>query len=70
MGDINLTAAYQFSEHVAIRGGYELLWVQDLALSSQQAATTTASHTQDAITTLGQLFYNGATFGVELSGGS
>jgi hypothetical protein len=67
VGDINVTAAYHFGEHVAIRGGYELLWVEGLALASKQAAIATANHTQNAISTAGHLFYNGATFGLDLT---
>jgi hypothetical protein len=66
VGEIGLTGAYLITPHVAVHAGYQLLWIDNLALASDQAAAATATFTQDAIDVNGKLFYHGATAGVDL----
>ena len=37
-GEIALTLAYDLTEHLSVRGGYQLLWLDGVALASQQPA--------------------------------
>jgi hypothetical protein len=66
IGELDLTAAYQFSRHIAVHGGYELLWVDGVALSSNQAATATAHNTQNSISSNGDVFYHGALVSLDV----
>jgi len=66
-GEIGITLDYDLTQRLSLRGGYQLLWLDGVALASQQpivnppplvgAATTVA--------TRGDLFYNGAFVGLE-----
>jgi hypothetical protein len=66
-GEIGITATYDLTQQMSLRGGYQLLWLDGVALASQQpivnpppllgAATTVA--------TSGDVFYNGAFIGLE-----
>jgi hypothetical protein len=66
VGELNFSAAYWFTNHIAIRGGYQLLWLDNLALSADAAAR---SITNPVLLTNvendGHLFYNGATAGID-----
>jgi hypothetical protein len=43
------------------------MWVDGLALATDQAAAATANRTQNAITTAGDLFYFGARTGLRFT---
>jgi hypothetical protein len=65
-GDINLTAAYQLSKHIALQGGYQLLWVQGVAVAGDQtAAINIANH--NGIADNGGVFYHGAMASVNFT---
>jgi hypothetical protein len=59
VGDIGIAAAYPLSDHVALRGGYQLLWIDGVALADEQDS-------QD-FDTSGDVFYHGALVGLELT---
>lgn len=67
VGEAGLTASYRLTRRLALRGGYEVLWLDNVARASEAAAATTqiAGGTQSTINTDGRLWYNGATTGVE-----
>jgi hypothetical protein len=65
VGEADLTGAYLITTHVAVHAGYQLLWINNVALASDQAAAATANFTQDAIDVDGKLFYHGAMVGVD-----
>jgi hypothetical protein len=67
VGEVGLTASYRLTRHIALRGGYEVLWLDNVALASEAAAATVqgGGGTQSTINTDGRLWYNGATTGVE-----
>lgn len=66
VSELDFTVAYYLTYHVAIRGGYELLWIDHLALASDAASRSlldpgllrTVDDDQD-------LFYHGATAGID-----
>jgi hypothetical protein len=65
VGEIDVTAVYQLTRHIALQGGYRMLWADGLALATDQAAVATANGTQNGLTTTGNVFYNGATADIE-----
>jgi hypothetical protein len=67
VGEVNLTASYRLTRHIALRGGYQVLWLDNVALASEAAAGTVqaAGGTRSTINTDGRLWYNGALAGAE-----
>ncbi len=66
VGEIDFSAAYILSKHVAIHGGYQLLWLSDLALSTDAASRSLVN--PSLLTTVGDdghLFDQGATVGLD-----
>lgn len=67
VGEIGLNASYQLTKHFAVRGGYQLLWVDGVSLASDQAISATKNSNLNIIDITSDLFYHGATAGFELS---
>ena len=67
VGEMGINAAYQVTRHFAIRGGYQVLWVNEVALASDQANVQLQTSDIDAITTSGDVFYHGALVGGEFT---
>jgi hypothetical protein len=66
IGELDFSAAYWLSSHVAVRGGYELLWLDDLALSAEAAARSLTNPTLlRNVNNDGDLFYQGATASID-----
>lgn len=66
VGDINLTATYQITNHLALQGGYQLLWLQGVAVAGDQtAAINIANH--NGIADNGGVFYHGAMASVNFT---
>ncbi len=63
VGDIGINLSYQLTRHLAVTGGYQLLWINGVALASDQAAFTLQQGDVGVITTQGDLFYQGALAG-------
>jgi hypothetical protein len=68
VGEVNLNATYHLTQNVALRAGYVGLWVNNVALAGAAAAATTQipGGTSSPVTP-GNVFFNGATFGLDLS---
>jgi len=68
VGEIGISLAYQLTSHIALRGGYQLLWLDGVALASDNASMSLlnpsllANRFND-----GHLFYHGATFGIDFT---
>lgn len=61
VGDVRLGAAYQFTQNWAVRGGYQLLWLDGIALASRQVPVSDPAVTGTAtVDAGGSPFYNGA----------
>jgi hypothetical protein len=66
VGEVGFSASYQLTTHVAIRGGYEVLWLDNLSLATNNAAfAAAAGSTAASIDTSNTLVYNGATAAVD-----
>lgn len=67
VGEVNFTGSYRITRHVALRGGYQVLWLENVALAGDAAASTTqiVGGTSSPTNTNGRVWYNGATTGVE-----
>jgi hypothetical protein len=68
VGEAGLVATYQFGRHAMLRGGYQMMYVDGVALASRQISSTDLLATQfAAIETAGSVLYHGANVGVEFS---
>jgi hypothetical protein len=69
VGDANIAAAYWITPHIALRSGYQILWLDRLALATEAAPRTTqvVGGTNSPANTNGQLLYHGATAAVEIA---
>ena len=67
VGEINLVATYQLTKHIALRGGYQLLWLDQLGLASNSLIRSIEENEPYMIDTDGSLFYNGAMMGGEFA---
>lgn len=66
VGEVNLTASLRLTNHVAVRGGYQLLWLDDLALASDAAARSLLNPSLlGTVDNDQKLFYQGALVGVD-----
>ncbi len=70
VAEIGVTGVYQWTDHLALRAGYELLWIDGLALAPEQIAATNipvAGVLGSGINSTGETFYQGALVGLELT---
>jgi hypothetical protein len=66
VGDLNFTGVYQLNSIWSIRGGYQLLWLTGLALSSEQFPHVSHHFLPDLhVQTNGDLFMHGALVSLE-----
>jgi hypothetical protein len=65
LGEAALTAKFRLTDHVAIRGGYQILALHGVALAPDQIATSDVV-TETASTKIASLIAHGATLGVEV----
>jgi len=63
VGEIGITAAYPLTDHLSVRGGYQLLWIDGVALASDQDFPFPAT----TIDTSSHVFYHGALVGLEMA---
>lgn len=66
VGEIGVTGVYQWSEHVALRGGYQVLWLQGIAVASQQLSAIDVL-SANGISTGGGIFYHGAIASIDFT---
>jgi hypothetical protein len=67
VGELGFVSTYQVSQHVALRTGYQLLWLESVATATDQAAIATNSTWDRQIDLDGGVFYHGATVGIDVS---
>lgn len=67
VGEIGVASAYQVTRRFAIRGGYQLLWISEVALASDQAQAMIDSLDVNAMNSSGDVFYHGALVGGEFT---
>jgi len=67
VGDLGFSASYFITNNVAIRGGYQLLWLSELALAGDAASRSLWNPSLlRNVDNGGNLFYNGAMIGVDV----
>lgn len=67
VGEIDFTAAFKISTHLALRGGYQLMWIDNVALAPQQIGFNNLPAGSSMLYADGQVFAHGASVGLELS---
>jgi hypothetical protein len=74
VGEAGLQCKYQITKRLLLRGGYEVIWLQGVALAPDQIQETyiTTRFFDSAVQALGincssGVFYHGATAGLEYS---
>jgi hypothetical protein len=67
VGEVNFTGSYQLSKHWGLRGGYMVMWIQEVTTPADQAAVTVQvpGGTNSPLTTDTDLFYHGVSMSVE-----
>jgi hypothetical protein len=63
LGELGLTAKYRFGDHCSIHGGYELMWLEGVALAGNSVAAM--NQLSDFTLYNGSAFYHGAVAGIE-----
>ncbi|MFO0966338.1 MAG: BBP7 family outer membrane beta-barrel protein [Gemmataceae bacterium] len=69
LGETGLSASYQITPHVAIRGGYQFLWLSGVALAGEQVSTTGNFNLNGpfgSAANRGDVFYHGASVGLQI----
>jgi hypothetical protein len=66
VGEIGLTGVYQWTDHIALRGGYQLLWVEGVALASDQLSAVDVL-AANGIDTTGGTLYHGALASIDFT---
>jgi hypothetical protein len=67
LGEVGLQCKYQATCHLSLRGGYEAIWLQGVALAPGQIAETNIVSGEIGINSNSGVFYHGATAGLEYS---
>jgi hypothetical protein len=65
IGDINLSVIYRLTDVWGIRAGYNVVWIDGLALAPNQFAFNNVDGTGSALASSGGIFLNGANLGLE-----
>ncbi|HEU0069167.1 MAG TPA: BBP7 family outer membrane beta-barrel protein, partial [Nitrospiraceae bacterium] len=64
MGELAFMGSYDFTDDWALRFGYQLLWIDNVVLASDQIPVTDFN-TATGIASNGDVFYHGAVLGLE-----
>jgi len=64
LGEVGLYGVYRLTDNLSIRAGYQVMWIQGVALATDQMAVTDFV-AEDGIDVGGGLFYHGGMAGVE-----
>ena len=67
IGEAGLSAKYRLGDHLAVRGGYQVMWIEGVALAPDQMPHTdvTSSPGTATLDSDGGLFYHGCQVGIE-----
>jgi hypothetical protein len=65
VGEFGVNAGYHLTDRLTLIAGYNLLWVNGLALAPEQLANTNISTGVGALATNGNLLYHGVNLGLE-----
>ncbi len=69
LGDLQIVGSYKLTSHIALRGGYQMLWLENLALAGDNASLSLQNPSLLNTTTdqNGSAFLHGAMAGVEVT---
>ena len=67
LGEVGILGSYQFTPHLAVRGGCQWIWLDGLALAPGQIGTSDFGTATAHVNTAGCLGYHGANAGIELT---
>jgi hypothetical protein len=69
VGEVDFTAKYSFTQHIGVYGGYQVMWLDNVAIAGDQAPTTVQAvgGTSSPIDTNGRVVYDGVTTGVDFT---
>ncbi len=62
--DMRLEGRYHLTDRAALTLGYQLMWVDGVALAPEQLDFTTDQYSGSALNADGTVFYHGAYFGL------
>lgn len=65
VGELDFSGTYRLNPCWAVRGGYQLLWIEGVALASDQLAVSAPTEGIATVDTGGSPFYHGAFVGLE-----
>lgn len=65
VGDLAFNGVYQLTEHLAIRGGYQLLWLSGVAIAPEQIHSINFAEGSFHVNTSHGAFFHGALVGLE-----
>ena len=65
VGELGISAWYQLTQHLSIRGGYNLFWIEGVALAPDQLDFTNTPTSGTALYAGNGLFLHGLSIGVE-----
>lgn len=66
VGEVGLTGCYQLSRSWSLRAGYQVLWMEGVALAPDQVPGVNLTTNEATVQTDGSPFYHGAFLGLEL----
>lgn len=66
LGEMNFVGVYQWTDNLALRAGYQLLWLEGIATAPDQVAALDVLNAS-GIDTTGGAFYHGALVGLEVT---
>jgi len=67
LGELGLTGTCQLSDDWALRAGYQVMWLENVAVASDQIAVSDPAAGVARVDTRGGVFYHGAVIGLEFS---
>ncbi len=68
LGEVGLTGVFRLNNHLAVRGGYQAMWIEGVALAPDQIPSTDVTPLGSGLATLdtsGNLFFHGWHVGLE-----
>lgn len=67
VGEIDLTLGYRLTKHIVVRGGYQLMWLDNVALAGNAASRSLLNPSLLRDIDYNSLFYQGATTGIDFT---
>jgi hypothetical protein len=67
-GDLQLVGSYPLTRHIAARGGYQMLWIDNVTLAGDNASVSQINPVllNNSLDYDGHVFYHGAMIGLEM----